>query len=206
MRVVPYTRRRGVRHRQVCTRVDSEGPEKTLLLTLYPARGSNPGSSDLNSDALTTELYIRPLPTPPPPPTPPPLFSPQRTPVDPPVQLRLSSPEIRTENENTRNTHANLRLKVKQKPTRNPKKRTSSRGGHCNSVYCQKIEQKIDAVSVETIHRVNSRGRRMSVGVMDIPVVVYSDRGQEVLIETWTFSQVRGGGGGGGWTIVTFLF
>ena len=48
----------GVRHKQVCTRLDSEGlGEKTL--SRCPARGSNPGCSDLNSDARTTEL--RPL-------------------------------------------------------------------------------------------------------------------------------------------------
>ena len=51
--VIAYTSR-GVRHNQVCTRLDSEG-DKTCLSTC-PARGSNPGSSALNSDALTTEL------------------------------------------------------------------------------------------------------------------------------------------------------
>ena len=53
---VPFTRR-GVRHNQVCTRVDSEGQKKCLSPS--PARGSNPGSSDLNSDSLSTELRPR---------------------------------------------------------------------------------------------------------------------------------------------------
>ena len=44
----------GVRHKQVCTRVDSEG-QKNLPLPC-PAGGSNPGSSGFNSDTLTTEL------------------------------------------------------------------------------------------------------------------------------------------------------
>ena len=55
---VPYTQR-GVRHKQVCTRVDSERRRPKTCPSPCPARGSNPGSSDLNSDALTTEL--RPL-------------------------------------------------------------------------------------------------------------------------------------------------
>ena len=67
-----YTRR-GVRHKQVCIRVDSEerktvphpdlcgwlGVKQQLSIYLSspcPARGLNPGSSDLNSDSLTTEL------------------------------------------------------------------------------------------------------------------------------------------------------
>ena len=49
---VPYTRR-GVRHKQVCTTVDSEGQKNCLAPC--PARGSNPGSPDLISDSLTTE-------------------------------------------------------------------------------------------------------------------------------------------------------
>ena len=48
-----YTRK-GDRHEQVCTRVDSEGQNKCS--PPCPARGSNPGSSGLNSDPLTTEL------------------------------------------------------------------------------------------------------------------------------------------------------
>ena len=44
----------GVRYKHVCTRVDSEGHKNCELP--FPARGSNPGSSDLNSDSLTTEL------------------------------------------------------------------------------------------------------------------------------------------------------
>ena len=48
-----YTRR-GVRHKQVCTRVDSE--EQKNGLSPCPTRGSNPGSSDSNSNAETTEL------------------------------------------------------------------------------------------------------------------------------------------------------
>ena len=40
---------RGVRYKQMCTRVDSEGYKNC------PTKGSNPGSSDLNCDALTTE-------------------------------------------------------------------------------------------------------------------------------------------------------
>ena len=43
----------GVRHKQVCTRVDSDGQK--LFLTLPRRRESNPGSSDLSSDSLTTE-------------------------------------------------------------------------------------------------------------------------------------------------------
>ena len=54
---MPYTRS-GVRHKQVRARVDSEG--KKNCASPCPAGGSNPGSADLNSDALTaTEL--RPL-------------------------------------------------------------------------------------------------------------------------------------------------
>ena len=41
-------------HKQVCTRVDSQG--QTNFSSPCPARGSNPGSSDFNSDSLTTEL------------------------------------------------------------------------------------------------------------------------------------------------------
>ena len=44
----------GVRHKQVCTRVDSERQKNCS--SPCPARGSNPGSSDLDSDSLTTEL------------------------------------------------------------------------------------------------------------------------------------------------------
>ena len=51
---VCWTREGGVRHKRVCTRVDSEGQKSRS--SPCPARGSNPGSSDLNSDALTTEL------------------------------------------------------------------------------------------------------------------------------------------------------
>ena len=39
---------------QVSTRVDSEG-QKRNFFSPRPARGSNSGSSDLNSDALTTD-------------------------------------------------------------------------------------------------------------------------------------------------------
>ena len=52
---MPHARRGWVRHQQVCTRVDSEGRKNCC--SSCPARGSNPGSSDSNSDALTTELY-----------------------------------------------------------------------------------------------------------------------------------------------------
>ena len=44
---------RGVRHKQVCTRVDSEGQKNRP--SPCPTRGSNPRSSDFNSDTLTTE-------------------------------------------------------------------------------------------------------------------------------------------------------
>ena len=47
------TYERGVRQKQICTSVDSEGLKHCP--SPWPARGSNPGSSDLNSDALTTE-------------------------------------------------------------------------------------------------------------------------------------------------------
>ena len=43
-----------VRHKQVCTRVDSEG--QNMCLSPCPARGSNPGSSDFNSDFLISEV------------------------------------------------------------------------------------------------------------------------------------------------------
>ena len=52
------THERGVRDKQVCTRVDSEGHENCP--SPCPARGTNPGSSDLNSDSLTTELLPGP--------------------------------------------------------------------------------------------------------------------------------------------------
>ena len=45
----------GVRHK-VCTSGDQEG--QTNATSHFPARGSNPGSSDLNSDSLTTELRL----------------------------------------------------------------------------------------------------------------------------------------------------
>ena len=47
----------GVRHKQVYTRVDSEGQKKGFCSSPCSARGSNPGSSDLvnPSDALATE-------------------------------------------------------------------------------------------------------------------------------------------------------
>ena len=44
------------RHKQVCTRVDSGGQKKVFLILPCPAKGWNPGSSDLISDSLTTEL------------------------------------------------------------------------------------------------------------------------------------------------------
>ena len=50
---MPYTRM-GVRHKQFCTRVDSGGQKNCP--SPCPDRGSNPESSDLPSDALTTEL------------------------------------------------------------------------------------------------------------------------------------------------------
>ena len=37
--------------------VDSDG-QKKMHPTLHTARGSNPGSSDLNSDVLCTELHV----------------------------------------------------------------------------------------------------------------------------------------------------
>ena len=46
----------GVRHKQVCTKVDSEGQKNCPSPS--PTRGSNPGFSDLNSDALTIELRL----------------------------------------------------------------------------------------------------------------------------------------------------
>ena len=52
-----YKQKGPVRHKQVCTRVDLEGQKKCP--SPCPARGSNPGSSDLNSDALTTGLLPR---------------------------------------------------------------------------------------------------------------------------------------------------
>ena len=51
--------RSGVRHKQVCARVDSEGQKHCPSPGPCPARGSNPGSSDLNSYAVTTEV-LRP--------------------------------------------------------------------------------------------------------------------------------------------------
>ena len=42
---------KGVRHKQVCTELTRMG-QKKLPLTC-PAKASNPGSSELNSDALT---------------------------------------------------------------------------------------------------------------------------------------------------------
>ena len=53
-RCVPYTRR-GVRDKQGCTRVDSQ--RQKSCLSPCPTSGSNTGPSDLNSDALTTELH-----------------------------------------------------------------------------------------------------------------------------------------------------
>ena len=48
------------RHKQVCTgSVDSERQKNWILPR--PARGSNPGSSDLNSDAVTTERRTSPV-------------------------------------------------------------------------------------------------------------------------------------------------
>ena len=40
--------------KQVCTRIDSEGQK--ICTSPCPARGSNPGSSDFNSDVQTTEI------------------------------------------------------------------------------------------------------------------------------------------------------
>ena len=48
--------RGGVRHKQVCTRFDSGG--HCNCVSRCPDRESNPGSSDLNSDALPTELHL----------------------------------------------------------------------------------------------------------------------------------------------------
>ena len=45
----------GVRYKQVCTRVDSEGQKNWCIPC--PTRGSNPGSLDLNSDSLAAELH-----------------------------------------------------------------------------------------------------------------------------------------------------
>ena len=48
---VPYTYTwRGVRHKQVCTRADSEGYKKKNSPSPYPSRGWNPGSSTLTSE------------------------------------------------------------------------------------------------------------------------------------------------------------
>ena len=44
----------GVRHKEVCTSVNSEG-QKHCPSPCRSARGLNPGSSDLKSDSLTTE-------------------------------------------------------------------------------------------------------------------------------------------------------
>ena len=52
-----HTHEEGVRHKQVCTRVEAEAQKNCP--SPCPTRGSNPGSLDLNSDPLTTEL--RPL-------------------------------------------------------------------------------------------------------------------------------------------------
>ena len=51
---VCHTHEGGVRHKQFCIRVDSEGQKNCS--SPCPTRGSNPRSSDLNSDALTTDL------------------------------------------------------------------------------------------------------------------------------------------------------
>ena len=48
-----YTQR-VVKHKQVCTSVHLE--EQKNCPSPCPAKGSNPGSADWNSDALTTEL------------------------------------------------------------------------------------------------------------------------------------------------------
>ena len=53
--------RKGVTHNQVCTGVVSEG-HKNACFSPGPARGSNPGSSDLNSNCLTTEPRPPPMP------------------------------------------------------------------------------------------------------------------------------------------------
>ena len=54
MWAVPYTRRR-VRHKQVCTTQESTRRGRTTVRHPAPAKGSNPGCTDLNSDSLTTE-------------------------------------------------------------------------------------------------------------------------------------------------------
>ena len=41
---------------QELTRMDKKEKEEKSCLSSNPTRGSNPGSSDLNSDVLTTEL------------------------------------------------------------------------------------------------------------------------------------------------------
>ena len=46
--------RKQVWYKQVCTKVDLEGQKNCCLPC--PARGSNPGSLDLNCNSLTTEL------------------------------------------------------------------------------------------------------------------------------------------------------
>ena len=46
---------KGIRQRHVCTRVDSERQKNSC--SPCPVRGSNPGSFDLNSDALPTALF-----------------------------------------------------------------------------------------------------------------------------------------------------
>ena len=46
---------RGVRRKEVCTRVDLEGQKNCFSVSPCPAMGSNPGSSDFNSDSWTTE-------------------------------------------------------------------------------------------------------------------------------------------------------
>ena len=48
--------RRGSRDKQVCARVDSEGGMEENCFSPCSARGPIPGSEDLNSDSLTTEL------------------------------------------------------------------------------------------------------------------------------------------------------
>ena len=57
-----------VRHKQDCTGVDSEGQKNCFSPCL--TKGSNPGSSDLNQESLTTELPAAPPPLPPPSPPP----------------------------------------------------------------------------------------------------------------------------------------
>ena len=74
-------------NKQVCqigTRVDSEGSRNIhVRYSLCPARESNPGSLDLNSDGLTTI-------TPPPPPHPTPEVAPTRNGIPPPAGKGLS--------------------------------------------------------------------------------------------------------------------